>query len=49
MIVDELNANIKKGKLGQNIGLSTGLDKLDMLTYGLNRGWMILWAGDSGK
>lgn len=49
MIVDELNANIKKGKLGQNIGLSTGLDKLDMLTYGLNRGWMILWAGDSGS
>lgn len=49
MIVDDLYTNIQKGKLGQNVGLSMGLDKLDLLTYGLNKGWMYVWAGDSGS
>jgi len=48
MIVDSLKETIEKGKNGLNIGLSTGLDKLDMLTYGLNRGWMYTWCADSG-
>lgn len=49
MIVETLYSTINKGKLGKNIGLSTGLEKLDKLTYGLNRGWMYVWAGDSGS
>lgn len=48
MIVDQLNENIKSGMKGKNMGLSTGLDKLDIITYGINRGWMTTWAADSG-
>lgn len=49
MIVDNLYYNIEKGKKGLNKGLSTGLSKLDSLTYGIQRGWMTLYGGDSGS
>jgi len=49
MIVESLYHTINNGKEGKNIGLSTGLDKLDSITYGINRGWMTVWAGDSGS
>lgn len=49
MIVDDLYNNILMGKSGMNIGLSTGLPKFDSITYGIQRKWMYIWAGDSGR
>lgn len=48
MIVDRLYTTIQKGMKGLNQGLSTGLDKLDSIIYGVNRGWMYTIAGPSG-
>ena len=49
MIVDNLYKSIERGKQGLNNGLSTGLSKLDTLVYGVQRKWMTVWAGDSGR
>lgn len=48
-IVDNLYHDIKQGRDGLNIGLSTGLPKLDLLTYGVQRRWMTVASGDSGS
>lgn len=48
MIVDNLFETIKRGMLGHNKGLSTGLPKLDKLTYGIQQGWMTLVGADTG-
>lgn len=49
MIVSNLFNSILRGKSGMNIGLSTGLPKFDSITYGVQRKWMYVWAGDSGS
>lgn len=49
MIVDDLLSSIEKGKKGQNKGLSTGLPKFDSVTYGVQRKWLSVIAGDSGS
>ena len=48
MIVDNLFDTIKRGMLGYTKGLSTGLPKLDKLTYGIQQGWMTLVGADTG-
>ena len=49
MIVESLFNSIQQGKQGLNIGLSTGLSKMDSLTYGIQRKWLTVVAGDSGS
>lgn len=49
MIVSELFNSILRGKSGMNVGLPTGLPKFDSITYGIQRRWMYVWAGDSGS
>ena len=49
MIVENLFKSIQRGKEGLNVGLSSGLDKLDLITYGIQRRWMSVVAGDSGS
>lgn len=49
MIVDNLFKSIQRGKEGLNVGLSSGLTKLDLITYGIQRRWMTVVAGDSGS
>lgn len=49
MIVDDLFKSINQGRKGLNIGLSTGLPKLDSITFGVQRKWMTTYAGDSGS
>jgi len=49
MIVDSLFKSIEEGKKGRNSGLSTGLNKLDGLIYGVQRKWMNVFAADSGS
>lgn len=49
MIVDSLFSSISRGKKGLNKGLSSGFDKLDTITYGVQRKWMTIYAGDSGS
>jgi replicative DNA helicase len=41
--------SISRGKKGLNKGLSSGFDKLDTITYGVQRKWMTIYAGDSGR
>ena len=48
MIVENLLKSIKKGKQGLNVGLSSGFDKLDKITHGVQRRWMTVWSADSG-
>jgi len=48
-IVSELYKNIQQGREGLNQGISTGLPKLDLLTYGVQRKWLSVIAGDSGS
>ena len=48
-IVENFFKNIKQGREGLNQGISTGIPKLDMLTYGVQRKWLTVVAGDSGK
>jgi replicative DNA helicase len=47
-ITDRLYKNIVKGKQGKNIGLSTGLPKVDKITYGIQRGYVYTVCADSG-
>lgn len=49
MIVENLFKSIQRGKEGLNVGLSSGLSKLDLITYGIQRRWMTVVAGDSGS
>ena len=49
MIVESLYDSIKQGKSGLNMGLSTGMPKVDSLTYGIQRKWLTVVAGDSGS
>jgi replicative DNA helicase len=49
MIVDSLFSSINRGKKGLNKGLSSGFDKLDTITYGVQRKWMTIYCGDSGS
>ena len=48
MIVDSLFKSIQRGKSGLNVGMSSGLSNLDLITYGVQRRWMTVVAGDSG-
>lgn len=48
-LVQNLYKNIEQGRNGLNKGLSTGLTKLDFLTYGVQRKWLTVVAGDSGS
>ena len=48
-MISTLYNTIKAGKEGANKGISTGLPKLDSLTYGIQRKWMTVIAGDSGS
>lgn len=47
--VDNLFNTINRGRSGLNVGLITGLQKLDLLTYGIQRKWMTVISGDSGS
>lgn len=49
MIVDSLFKSIQRGKAGLNVGMSSGLTNLDLITYGVQRRWMTVVAGDSGS
>lgn len=49
MIVENLFKSIDKGRSGLNSGLSSGFKKLDKLVFGVQRQWMTVWAGDSGR
>ena len=40
---------IRNGRDGNNMGLTTGLKKLDKLTYGIQRSWLTVVAGGSGS
>jgi len=48
-VVSDLYKNIDQGRSGLNEGISTGLSKLDLLTYGVQRKWLSVIAGDSGS
>lgn len=48
-LVDGLFSSIKRGHAGLNQGLSTGMPKLDSLTFGIQRKWFTVIAGDSGS
>ena len=39
---------IESGREGKNMGLSTGIKKLDDLIYGVQRKWIYVIAADSG-
>ena len=39
---------IESGREGKNMGLSTGIKKLDDLIYGVQRKWIYIIAADSG-
>ena len=39
---------IESGREGKNMGLSTGIKKLDDLIYGDQRKWIYVVAADSG-
>lgn len=42
-------ASVKLGKSGKNIGISTGLDKLDSIIYGTQKKCLITIGADSGS
>lgn len=48
MGVKQLYSNIKNGKLGKNIGISTGIPKLDSIIYGIQRKYLYVIAADQG-
>lgn len=48
MGVRQLLANIKKGKEGKNIGIPTGIPKLDSMIYGIQRKTLYTIGADSG-
>ena len=48
-ITDRLMKMVRTGREGNNMGLTTGLKKLDKLTYGIQRSWLTVVAGGSGS
>lgn len=40
--------NVNNGKKGKNVGISTGLNKLDNLIYGIQKKYLYLIGSDSG-
>lgn len=48
-ITDRLMKMVRTGREGNNMGLTTGLIKLDNLVYGIQRSWMTVVAGGSGS
>jgi len=48
MGVSKLLANVKKGKLGKNQGISTGIPKLDSVIYGIQRKHLYTIGADTG-
>ena len=48
-ITSRLMRMIRNGREGNNMGLTTGLKKLDKLTYGIQRSWLTVVAGGSGS
>lgn len=49
MGVSRLLANVKRGKLGKNKGISTGIPKLDAVIYGIQRKHLYTIGADTGK
>lgn len=47
MSVDNLINNVNRGKNGENIGISTGMDKLDNLIYGVQKKYLYTIGADS--
>lgn len=47
--VDSLYENIQKGKDGKNIGVSTGIPKLDSIIYGIQQKYLYVIGADSGS
>lgn len=47
--INTLRKEIDNGRLGRNVGISTGLDKLDSLIYGIQRKYLYLVGSDSGS
>lgn len=47
MSVDNLINNVTRGKDGKNIGISTGMDKLDNLIYGIQKKYLYTVGADS--
>jgi len=47
MGVQQLLRNVKKGKLGKNIGISTGSKKLDSVIYGIQRKYLYTIGADT--
>lgn len=47
-LIDQLYNKISSGRSGQNIGLKTGLSKLDWYTGGFQKGIYKLWFAQSG-
>lgn len=48
-IIDKLFKTIINGKQGKNIGIPTGLPKIDRITYGLQKGYIYTYFGDTGS
>lgn len=49
MITENLFKSVYRGKQGLNRGLSTGIPKLDAVTFGLQRKYHYTIGGDSGS
>jgi replicative DNA helicase len=47
MSVNSLINNVKRGKDGKNIGISTGMDKLDNIIYGIQKKYLYTVGADS--
>ena len=47
-LTSKLMEMVENGREGNNMGLSTGLPKLDGLIYGVQRKWFYLVCGGSG-
>lgn len=48
MIVERLFEMIDVGKSGKNIGIPTGMPKLDKITYGIRKEVLQVIAADTG-
>jgi len=48
MGINKLNELVERGKLGKNIGISTGMEKLDKVLYGIQRKFLYTIGASSG-
>jgi len=48
MGIKELNSLVERGKTGKNIGISTGMAKLDKVIYGIQRKFLYTIGASSG-